>query len=130
MIEIAHQRRAGRPIGDLLGRATHVDVDDVCTLSLGDAGAFRHPSGLAAGELHYVDTDALSLAAHACLTLALRQAGTGGHFRDHQSRAVLFREPAEGRVGNARHRRQNHTVRHLHRSDLQRTACHLIDFAP
>ena len=43
VIEIAHQRRAGGAVGDLLGRAAHVDVDDVRALRLRDAGAFRHP---------------------------------------------------------------------------------------
>ena len=130
VIEIAHQRRAGGAVGHLLGRAAHVDVDDVRALRLGDAGAFRHPMRLAAGELHDVDGDALSLAAHARFALALDECGARGHFRNHQTRAVAFREPAEGRVGDARHWRQNHAVRHLHGADLQRIACNLVDFAP
>ena len=130
MIEIAHQRRAGGAVGHLLGRAAHVDVDDVRALRLSDAGAFGHPMGLAAGELHDVDGDALPFAAHARFALALDECSARGHFRNHQTRAVALGEPAERSVGDAGHRRQNHAVRHRHGPDLQKISRILLDFAP
>jgi hypothetical protein len=56
MIEIAHQRRAGSAVDHVLGRAPHIDVDDVGAETLGDARAFGHPARFAAGELHHVRT--------------------------------------------------------------------------
>ena len=51
---VAHQRRARRPPGDSLGRAAHVDVDDLGRPRLASrSGGLLHRScGLAAGELH------------------------------------------------------------------------------
>ena len=46
MIEVAHQRRAGLPVGDLLGRAAHVDVDDLGAR----ASAMRAPSAIQCGS--------------------------------------------------------------------------------
>ena len=60
MIEIAHQRRAGLAAGDVLGRAAHVDVDDVGAGGLGDPRALGHPVRFAAGELHDMRADARS----------------------------------------------------------------------
>ena len=55
MIEIAHQRRAGLTVGHMLGRAAHIDVDDVGAGGFSDACALRHPVRFAARELNGVD---------------------------------------------------------------------------
>ena len=115
------------PVGDLLGRATHVDIDDVGALRLGDPGALRHPLRLAAGELDDVDIDAPSVAATRCLPFAPDKAGTCRHFRHDQAGAESLSQPAERRIGNSGHRRQNHPVRHAYAptlsSSLSETVC-------
>jgi hypothetical protein len=60
-----------------------------------------------------------ALAADARFALALRQVGAGGHFRHHQPGAETFGQAAERRIGNARHRGQNHAVRHRNRANAQ-----------
>ena len=70
MVEIAHERRSRGPVGHLLRRATHIDIDDVGALRLGNACAFRHPPGLASGELHDMDADAGAVAANGCLAFS------------------------------------------------------------
>ncbi len=119
VIEIAHQRRSRGPIGDLLGRAAHVDVDDVRALRFGDAGALSHPAGFAAGELHDMNADAPPFAAHARFALPLGQRRARGHFRHHQARPQPLGQAAERRIRDARHRRQNHAVRQRHRANRQ-----------
>ena len=91
MVEVAHQRRAGGAVGDLLRRAAHIDIDDGGALRLGDAGALGHAAGFAAGQLHDMDGDPRPVAAQAGLALAFGQAGAGGHFRDHQARRPAVR---------------------------------------
>ena len=56
VIEIAHQRRAGIAAGDALGRAAHVDVDDVGAGASASRG-LAHPARVAAGELDDVRGD-------------------------------------------------------------------------
>ena len=58
VVEVAHQRRAGIAAGHLLGRAAHVDVDDVGALARGDARGLGHVARLAAGKLHHMDRQA------------------------------------------------------------------------
>src|SRR5262245_59678913 len=120
MVEISHERRSRGPIGHLLRRTTHIDVDDVGALLLGDARTFRHPSDLASGELHNMDPDASAVAANGGLAFSPHQAGTGRHFGNDQSRAEPFRQPAERCIGNAGHWSQNHAVRDNDRPDRQR----------
>ena len=119
MIKVAHERRAGRPIGDLLGRATHVDIDNVGALRLGNPGALSHPMRLASGKLDDVDIDAPAVAAHRCLPFAPDKAGTCRHFGHDQAGAQFLSQPPERRIGNSGHRRQEHAVRSLRRADVQ-----------
>ena len=85
MIKVPHERRAGRAIGDLLGGAAHVDIDDAGALRLGDPGPLSHPPGLASGKLDNVDSNTPPVAAHCCLPLAADKAGTGGHFGHNEA---------------------------------------------
>ncbi len=128
MIEIAHQRRAGGPVGHLLGGAAHVDVNDLGALRLGNAGPLRHPNGFATGELHDADGDTIVFAAQLSLALAAGKPRTGRHFRNHQPGPQPFGQAAERRVGDPRHRRQNHAIWHGHRPDLQRPEQNGVDF--
>ncbi len=77
----AHQGRAGIAVGDALGRAAHVDIDDVGASGIGDLGAaLPHPLGLATGELHDMRQRAglAELAHH--LVLAGGEGVAGDHF--------------------------------------------------
>ena len=100
MVEVAHQCRARSTVGNLLGGAAHVDVDDVGPLRLGDAGTFGHPVRLAPGELHDVDPYPGTLTANAGLAFPARQAGARGHFRYHQTGTEPLCEATERRIGN------------------------------
>ena len=72
------------PFGDLLGRTTHVDVDDVGALGLGDAGSFCHPSASQPASCTTRMLIPKPLAANAGLAFAPDQACTGCHFRNDQ----------------------------------------------
>ncbi len=111
MVEIAHQRRAGLPAGHVARRATHIDVDNGGAGILGDASAFRHPAGLAAGELHDVEPDALPLGAQQRIGMALCEVIARRHLGDHEAGAKPGGQPPERRIGYARHGRQDHAVR-------------------
>ena len=119
VIKVPHERRPGRTVGDLLGRATHIDIDDVGALRLGNPGPFRHPMRLASGKLDDVDIDAPAVAAHRCLPFAPDKAGTCRHFGHDQAGAQFLSQPAERRIGNSGHRRQDHAVRCPRRADVQ-----------
>jgi hypothetical protein len=73
MIEVAHQRRSRLPVGDVLGRASHVDVDDFGAGAFGNARALRHPVRLAAGELNDMDAGALAFGAQHGVAAAFDQ---------------------------------------------------------
>ena len=87
MVEIAHQRRTGLAVGDVFGRAAHVDVDDLGAARLGDARAFGHPLRLAARDLHDVVSDAVPFGAKARIALALRERRAGHHLGDDEAGA-------------------------------------------
>jgi hypothetical protein len=103
MIEVAHQRRACLAVGDVARRATHVDVDDLGAGADRHARALRHPMGFAAGDLHHMGADAMSLQPQHRIGLAAGKGGASRHFRHDQARAQLGRLAAEGGVGNSRH---------------------------
>jgi hypothetical protein len=119
MIQVPHKRRPRRAVGDLLGRAAHVDIYDVGALGLGDPGPLSHPMRLASRDLDHVDINAAPVAAHRCLALATDKAGTCRHFGHHQAGAKCLRQPTERRIGNPRHGRQNHPVRRLCCPDIE-----------
>ena len=84
MVEVAHQRRAGVAARHLLGRAAHVDVDDVGAGVGRGPGALGHPVRLAAGELDDMGAVAGALGPEQRLGVADRQLVSGHHFRDDQ----------------------------------------------
>jgi hypothetical protein len=49
---VLHQRRAGHHVADLLGRAAHVDVDDLRAAIDVVARGFGHHGRIGAGDLH------------------------------------------------------------------------------
>ena len=120
MVEIAHQRRAGLPAGHVPRRATHVDVDDGGAGLLGDARALRHPARLAAGELHDVEPDALPFGAQQRIGTALGEVLARRHLGDDEAGAEPGDQPPERRIGDARHRRQDHAVRQSEIADRDR----------
>ena len=106
--QIAHQRRAGVAVDDLLHRAAHVDVDDRCAALLVELCRFGHHLRLAAGEL-----ERHRLLGRIPQRLLQRLAGladhrlAGDHLADRQPRAIALDDPPERQVGDARHRRQD-----------------------
>ena len=69
--EVAHQRRAGAALEDLVRRAAHVDVADVGPELLDDVGRLGHALGVRAVDLDrerplLVGEDAASAAAARC----------------------------------------------------------------
>ena len=87
--------------------------------AFGDARAFRHPVRLAAGELHDVDAGALPFGAQHGIAAAFDQRVARGHLRDDEAGAELRHQPAERRIGDARHRRQHHAVPHRNVADAE-----------
>ena len=51
MVEVFQKRRPRISIRDLLGRASHVDVDDPCALPCELFGGLRYPMRFTAGDL-------------------------------------------------------------------------------
>ena len=96
MIEIAHQRRAGLRAGDVLGRAAHVDVDDVGAGAFRDARAFGHPARFASGQLHDVQPEPLAVEPALRVAPAFGQRRTRDHFGDDRAGAQTSSKPAEG----------------------------------
>jgi hypothetical protein len=105
MIEVAHQRRPRRPVGDVLCRATHVDVDDRGAKVLGNACAFGHPARFAAGQLGDVEARTMGLDAPPLVAPAFGERGTCGHFRDDEARALTCDQAPEGCVSDPGHGR-------------------------
>ena len=120
VVEVAHQRRAGIAAGHLLGRAAHVDVDDVGALARRDARGLGHVVGLAAGKLHHVDRQARMADTGGAALPALGELAARHHLGNDQSGAVPIGAQAEGLVGDARHRRQEHPVADFDAADIQR----------
>ena len=94
----------------MLGRATHVDVDDVGALGLRDTGALRHPTRLTAGELDRFDGQAPPIAAPPGLAAVFDQRRACRHLRNDEARPELLGHAAERRIGDAGHRGQNHPI--------------------
>ena len=106
-------------VGHVPRRAAHVDVDDVGAGGLGDPRALRHPVRLAAGKLHDVRADAGRLAAQPRHRPALREIVARGHLGHDQAGAELRGQPAERRVGDAGHRREQGPGWRRNIADLQ-----------
>jgi hypothetical protein len=110
MIEVAHQRRTRRAVGDVLCRAAHIDVDNIGAGIFGDARAFRHPARFATGQLDDMQSRAMILDAPVRVALAVRQRGRCCHFGDHQAGAQARGQASERSIGHAGHRRQKHRI--------------------
>ncbi len=121
VIQIAHQRRSGLAVGDVLGGAAHVDIDDRGAGGFRDAGAFGHPMRFAAGELDDVPTATLALDAPLGTALARGKCRTSGHFRDDQTRTQRLDLTPKWGVGDAGHWRQKHRIRYPHRPDSEKS---------
>ena len=128
MIEVAHQRRAGLPVGDVLGRTAHVDVDDLGARAFGDARALRHPARLAAGKLDNVDADTLSFGAQHSIAAAFDQRIACGHFGDDKTGAKLRYQTTKRGIGDARHRRQHDVIPHCNGADAERGCLRCLVF--
>ncbi len=120
MVEVAHQGRAGTAAGDLLGRAAHVDIDDVRPLAGGYTRAFSHMCCLAAGELHHMDGQAGMPYAQVEAGPALGEFAACHHFGHDQPSAMRMGALAERLVCNTRHRREEHAIADFHAADVER----------
>ena len=118
MIEIAHQSRAGKPTGHLAGRTPHVDVDHLGAEILGNARAFRHPSGFASGKLddEWIKLRRALRTAHH-VGPRLHQFFAGHHFRNNQPRAMAMGERTERLVGHPGHGGEKDAVARLDQTD-------------
>ena len=105
---VLHQRGAGPDIADLLGRATHVDVDDLrAMVDVVACGLGQHPR-IGAGDLHadrrrFVD---VIHAVHGFRGVPEPRFGSG-HLRHAQAGAHPLAQHAERLVGDTGHRRQH-----------------------
>ena len=89
-------------------------------VAFGDARALRHPVRLAAGELHDIEAEPLAVEPALRVALAFGERRAGDHFGDHDAGAQTRGKAAEGRVGDAGHRREEDAVRQHGRPDGQR----------
>ena len=119
--EIAHQRRSGIAVDNLLDRTTHVDVDNrgaAVGIKLGRLGHFRWR---AAGELernrlfHRIPRRFLQR-----LTRFADHRRAGDHLGHIQTRAIAPHQLAERHIGHARHRSEDHRAVDLHWADVDR----------
>ena len=117
MVEVPHQRRAGLAIGDMLGGAPHIDVDDLGALRGRNASALGHPPGFAACELHHMVADPRGFQPQPSIALSCSKRRAGRHFGDDETGAEPCRHAAERGIGNAGHGRQQHRIRKPHVPD-------------
>jgi hypothetical protein len=117
---VLEQRRSGIDIADLLGRATHIDVDDVRAAIHVVARGLGHHFGVGAGDLDHLRLDFAVVVAAAQRLLRPPEKRIGRHHLRHRhARAQALAEAAEGPIGHPRHRRDNEIVPELDRSDFQ-----------
>jgi hypothetical protein len=118
--KIAHQRRAGLAARHMARRTAHIDIDNFGACGFGDARAFRHPTGLAAGELDDMRTYARRLASQPRHRATIDEIIAGGHFRNDESGPKRCRQTSKGDIGDARHRRKKDRVGDLNIAYFQR----------
>mmetsp|Transcript_46805 Transcript_46805/g.110132 ORF Transcript_46805/g.110132 Transcript_46805/m.110132 type:complete len:438 (-) Transcript_46805:248-1561(-) len=108
---VAHQRRAGPLVAHLLGRAAHVDVDDLGAAVDVVGGGLGHHGRIGAGDLH---RDRAGLAGMVGAARGLQAApqllARRDHFADRIARAQPPAQLAEGPVRDPRHRRHEEPV--------------------
>ena len=101
-LDVAHQGGARLPAGDGLGRAAHIDVDDVGAVRLGQTRGLRHRIGTATGELDHMGIDTAPLGPQARLLRPTGEFGGGDHFRDDGACTQTPRDATHVQVGDAR----------------------------
>ena len=126
---VTQQRGPGHDIADLFGRATHIDIDDLCALLDIEAGRRRHLHGIGTGYLH---RDRRSLAcvvdAAACLAAAPEQRIGRHHFGYRQTGTQGAAQLPERAIGNPGHRCQYQLVRKFVGAYFHRTYSSSIGF--
>ena len=123
-LHVLQQRRAGPHVAHLLGRATHVDVDDLRAMIDVEARGPGQHGRIVAGNLHR-DRIRFAGVIHALARLVgMPQARVGsGHFRHRQTGAHALAQLAEGLVGDAGHGRQGQWRIEAMGTDLHRATC-------
>ena len=111
MVKIPHQGRAGKTGRHLLGRAAHVDVDDVGTSGRSQPGALRHPVRLASCQLNRQRLDFAGTGSPAQDIRPLAdQCIACDHLRNDQPCAKPVRHAAKRQIGHASHRREQNRI--------------------
>ena len=108
----SHQRRAGRlPDRHFFHRAAEIDVHEVGAQPDGDLRRLGHGLRLASRQLHRGRAAPAHHFRHAQRVAVLAHHGPGGdHLRDHEPRPHLLHQGAEGQVGHARERGEDHRL--------------------
>lgn len=108
---VAHQRRTGGLVADLLGRTTHVDVDDLCAkLNVGTRGIGQHLR-VGAGDLNAAWFVFVAMNEPLLGLAALPQAGVAGnHLGNCHARAQPPAQAAKGLIGDAGHGREDQGI--------------------
>jgi hypothetical protein len=117
---IAHQRRPGMAVHDLLHRAAEIDIDDGSPTILVELGGLGHHFGLAAGELHrHRELFGGVLGHQQRLAILAHHRGAGDHFGDDEARAASLDHLAERHVADSGHRSQDDWILDPDRTDFQ-----------
>ena len=116
---VPQQRGAGHDVADLLGRAAHIDVDDLCALIDVVLCGFRHHDGIGAGDLN-ADRFALAIVVRAAAAfLGAPQVWlTAEHLGHTHARAHFLAQLPEWTIGDPCHGRNDEIVREFVRADL------------
>ncbi len=117
---VRQQGRASRLAAHFLGRAAHIDVDDLGAVGHIVGRRRGHGGRVVAGNLHRARGDFAVVAAAQAGLARIPQAGIAAdHFRHHQARPELGAEPAEGEVRDAGHGSQCYAIGQFVGADLQ-----------
>jgi len=108
VVEVAHQRRAGQLARHLARRASHVDVNNVGAEPFGNTRALRHPACVASCELYNEGRELPALGAAMGIMPRAHQVLACHHLGYDEAGAEPMHDPAERKVGHARHRREQH----------------------
>ena len=123
---VAHQRRAGMAIHDLLHGAAEVDVDDGRPAVLVQPGRIGHDLGLAAGELdRHREFFGRVLGHQQRLAVLPHHGCRGDHLGHDQACPAALHHLPERHVGDAGHGRQDDRLVDANRADFYRakTGC-------
>jgi hypothetical protein len=95
---VLHQRGAGHHVADLLGRAAHVDVDDLGAAVDVVAGGLGHHGRIGAGDLHGDRVNlAVVVGAPLGLGAAVEQGVGGDHLGDGEPAPIFLQSWRKGR---------------------------------